>query len=625
MDSFIFKGSKGASLKSRLAVFGGFGLLIIAALAALVVALSSANLERKVAHSNEVRQAQARLFSAVQDAETGQRGYLLTGDASYLAPFNRARSDIPALKKRLGDLISGDPAQQARLARMSEAIDSKLAELESTVEHSRTNDVTGALAIVKTNRGRDIMLRIRTENAALERAEEALVSRRQTEAIRLRTLSIAVIIAALLAAAILAALVTRAARVHALELVERNEALIRERENREKAEAMLRQAQKMEALGQLTGGVAHDFNNMLAIIVGSMDMMLRRLPGGDERLRTLAENALSGANRAAALTKRLLAFSRLQPLDPKPTDVNKCVSDMSEMMRRSIGEHIVVETVLAGGLWRAFIDCPQLESALLNLAVNARDAMGDTGRLTIETSNAFLDKSYAAQHDEVEPGQYVLVAVTDTGAGMTPDVLAKAFDPFFTTKKVGEGTGLGLSQVHGFLKQSRGHIKLYSEIGVGTTVKLYLPRDTANRELPADIEHRPVASNDRSDHTILIVEDDPGVRSFVVSAARELGFTVIEADGAGVALERLEQHPEISVLLTDVVMPGTGGRQLVDRALEKRPELPVIYMTGYTRNAIVHNGMLDPGTRLLTKPFTMDELERELEEVVSQSTGTSNG
>lgn len=621
MDSFIFKGPKGASLKSRLAVYGGFGLLIIAALAALMVAISSANVERKVAYSNEVRQAQGKLFRAVQDAETGQRGYLLTGDASYLAPFDRAQGEIPYLKKRLADLIIGDPAQQARFLRMSEAIDSKLAELESTVEHAKAHDITGALVIVKTNKGRNIMQRIRSENAALEGAEEALVARFQADAARLRTLSIAVIIGALLAAAILAALVTRAARVHALELVEQNDNLIQERENREKAEAMLRQAQKMEALGQLTGGVAHDFNNMLAIIVGSMDMMLRRLPGGDERLRTLAENALNGANRAAALTKRLLAFSRLQPLDPKPTDVNKCVSDMSEMMRRSIGEHIVIETVLAGGLWRAFIDCPQLESALLNLAVNARDAMGDHGRLTIETSNAFLDKAYAAQHDEVEPGQYVLVAVTDTGEGMTPEILAKAFDPFFTTKKVGEGTGLGLSQVHGFLKQSRGHIKLYSEIGVGTTVKLYLPRDTANRELQADVEHRPVTSDDRSRHTILIVEDDPGVRSFVVSAARELGFTVIEADGAGVALERLEQHPEISVLLTDVVMPGTGGRQLVDRAFEKRPELQVIYMTGYTRNAIVHNGMLDSGTRLLTKPFTMDELERELEEVVSRTGG----
>jgi CheY-like chemotaxis protein len=333
-------------------------------------------------------------------------------------------------------------------------------------------------------------------------------------------------------------------------------------------------------------------------------------------LVSLAENALSGANRAASLTKRLLAFSRLQPLDPKPVEINKCVSGMSEMLRRSLGEQIVVEAVLGGGVWPAFVDQPQLESSLLNLAVNARDAMDENGKLTIETSNAFLDKDYAEQHAEVEPGQYVLIAVTDTGSGMTPEILAKAFDPFYTTKGVGAGTGLGLSQVHGFVKQSGGHIKLYSEMGVGTTVKLYLPRDTSGGIAVAEAK-RPVGGNvDRSGHVVLIVEDDPGVRAFVVSATRELGFTVIEADGAAMALEELNNRPEISILLTDVVMPGTNGRQLVDAALAKRPELQVVFMTGYTRNAIVHNGMLDPGTRLLTKPFTLHELERELQGLI---------
>jgi CheY-like chemotaxis protein len=276
-----------------------------------------------------------------------------------------------------------------------------------------------------------------------------------------------------------------------------------------------------------------------------------------------------------------------------------------------------IETVLAGGLWTAFIDCPQLESALLNLAVNARDAMGDNGRLTIETANASLDKSYAEQHVEVEPGQYVMIAVTDTGSGMSEEVLAKAFDPFFTTKKVGEGTGLGLSQVHGFLKQSRGHIKIYSEVGTGTTVKLYLPRDTSGA-IVAEPPRAGRAGRDRSGYTILIVEDDPGVRVFVTSAARELGFAVIEADNAALALERLEANPDISILLTDVVMPGATGKQLVDMALEKRPDLQVVYMTGYTRNAIVHNGMLDRGTRLLTKPFTLEELDRELQEALDE-------
>ncbi len=290
---------------------------------------------------------------------------------------------------------------------------------------------------------------------------------------------------------------------------------------------------------------------------------------------------------------------------------------MSDMLRRSLGDHIVAETVLGGGLWRAFLNCPQLESALLNLAVNARDAMGQNGRLTIETSNAFLDKAYAEQHAEVDPGQYVLIAVTDTGSGMLPEVLAKAFDPFFTTKKVGQGTGLGLSQVHGFLKQSRGHIKIYSELGVGTTVKLYLPRDRSNGAVVAEAARPHTDVGDRARYTVLVVEDDPGVRGFVVSAVRELGYGVVEADSAPLALERLESNPGISILLTDVVMPSVTGKQLVDIALDKWPGLRVIYMTGYTRNAIVHNGVLDPGTHLLTKPFTLEELDRELREVIA--------
>lgn len=359
---------------------------------------------------------------------------------------------------------------------------------------------------------------------------------------------------------------------------------------------------------------------MLAIIVGNLDMLIRRL-SGQEKLLSLAENALSGANRAAALTKGLLAFSRQQPLDPKSTDVNKCVSDMSELLRRSLGEHIAVETVLGGGLWRGFVDPPQLESAILNLAVNARDAMASAskagGRLTIETSNAFLDRAYADSHEEVEPGQFVLVAITDTGGGMTPEVMERAFDPFFTTKRLGEGTGLGLSQVHGFLKQSRGHIKLYSELGVGTTVKLYLPRDIQGLAVEEPVAPRPIVASGGA-FTVLIAEDDPGVRTFAVSAARELGYHVIEADGAALALERLGQSPEINLLLTDVVMPGSNGRQLVEAALALRPDLKVIYMTGYTRNAIVHNGVLDAGTRLLTKPFTLEQLDRELRDALAE-------
>ena len=594
----------------------GFCLLALAGLAAIAAIVTASQADQWSAHSLQVRQAEAQLFSAVQDAEIGQRGYLLTGDLDYLTPYTQAQLDLPALRARLRDLTRDNPDQQARLDRLYPLIDTKMAELAHTVALGNDGQADQAIAIVRTNLGRDLMRRIRAGVDEFDVAELKLLDARQQQARQLSgTLDVTVPIAVALAG-ILALLLTRAAGRYEVELESRNQSLATEMARREQIESQLRQAQKMEALGQLTGGVAHDFNNMLAIIVGNLDILLRRLSPDEPRLRASAENALSGANRAASLTQRLLAFSRLQPLDPKPTDVNKCVSDMSEMLRRTLGETVVVETVLAGGLWRAFVDCPQLESALLNLSVNARDAMSGGGRLTLETSNASLDQAYADSHLEVTPGQYVLVAVTDTGAGMTPEVMGKAFDPFFTTKGVGEGTGLGLSQVHGFVKQSKGHIKIYSEVGVGTTVKLYLPRDLSGRVVEAKGETLSAAAI-KQRFTVLVVEDDAGVRQVAVGALRELGFKVVEADSGAVALERLGEHPQISVMLTDVVMPVMDGRRLVEAALRQRPDLRVLYMTGYTRNAIVHNGMLDAGTRLLTKPFTVDELERELRAMLS--------
>jgi signal transduction histidine kinase/CheY-like chemotaxis protein len=592
-----------------------FSLLALAGLGAIIVALSAGQAEKAVNHALQVREAEVLLFSTVQDAETGQRGYLLTGDISYLDPFKRAQESIPELKRTLSDLIENDPAQRRRLADLNADIDRKMLELERSISNVKAGDIAGALAIVKTNEGRDIMLRIRGKSAAFGRGEVETLYGRQSSAAFQQALLLSFIIAALLVAGLLAYFVGRETRRNAAELADRNKSLQREIVERGRAEAQLRQAQKMEALGQLTGGVAHDFNNMLAIIVGNLDIVVRKFSAENDRFRGMIDNALGAAIRAAALTKRLLAFSRLQPLEPRTTDVNKCVADMSEILRRTLGEHIAIETVLGGGLWSAFVDRPQLESAILNLAVNSRDAMPNGGRLTIETANASLDRAYAAENTEVEPGQYVLVAITDTGSGMTPQVLDKAFDPFFTTKKTGDGTGLGLSQVHGFLKQSHGHIKLYSEVGVGTTVKLYLPRGTGALMSETARSIGPSPLNER--FTVLIVEDDPAVRSFVISATRELLFTTMEADSMAVALELLERHPEITVLLTDVVMPGGTGRQLADRAVSLRPDLRVIYMTGYTRNAIVHNGSLDPGTRLITKPFTLDDLHRELNEAIA--------
>ncbi len=606
----------GPVLRFRLAIIAGFVFLAIAGVTAMIMAFSSARADLWSAHSQRVLREQAELFSTLQDAETGQRGYLLTQDLTYLAPFETAKQRLPAITADLAKLINDNPDQTRRLAALSSDIALRMAELNALVTVTKAGDPGRALALVKTNEGRDLMIRIREETTDLDRAEEGLLADRQSQARQQRIVLVVVIGSALLLAALLALTVAAEVRRHTREIVGHNEAMKREKAERERTEAMLRQAQKMEALGQLTGGVAHDFNNMLAIIVGNLDLMNRRMSGADPRLIRLAENALAGANRASALTKRLLAFSRLQPLEPRPTDVNKCVSDISEVLRRTLGEDVAIETVLGGGVWPAFVDAPQLESAILNLSVNARDAMGGKGRLTLETSNASLDVTYADDNEEVTPGQYVLLAVTDTGSGMTSDVISKAFDPFFTTKIVGEGTGLGLSQVHGFLKQSRGHIKLYSELGVGTTVKLYLPRDTSGAPIMEPVPEKP-AQRIPSDFTVLVVEDEPSVRTFVSSAVKELGFRVLEADTAADALEVLEQNQKIRVLLTDVIMPGVTGRQLVDAVLPTRPELKVVYMTGYTRNAIVHNGMLDPGTRLLTKPFTLDDLDRVLRDVIS--------
>ncbi|GHC89211.1 hypothetical protein GCM10007320_36630 [Pseudorhodoferax aquiterrae] len=385
---------------------------------------------------------------------------------------------------------------------------------------------------------------------------------------------------------------------------------------RSKTEEALRQAQKMEAVGQLTGGIAHDFNNMLAVVIGSLDLLGRRFVDGDPRARRYVEAAKDGAKRAAQLTQRLLAFSRQQPLKPEAVDANKLVAGMSDLLRRSLGGAIRLETVLAGGLWRTHVDPHQLENVILNLAVNGRDAMGEHGRLTIETANCHLDERYAAEHLGLAAGQYVLVAVSDTGTGMSPEVIAKAFDPFFTTKEVGRGTGLGLSQVYGFVKQSGGHVKIYSEVGQGTAVKVYLPRLLGPHQDDNLAEPQQAVPQGDSRELVLVVEDEPAVRQLSVDALTELGYRVLEADGAAAALRLIDAHPDIDLLFTDVVMPEVNGRKLADEALKRRPQLKVLFTTGYTRNAVVHNGVLDPGVQLIGKPYTIEELATRVREVL---------
>ncbi len=387
----------------------------------------------------------------------------------------------------------------------------------------------------------------------------------------------------------------------------------------EAAEAALRQAQKMETVGQLTGGVAHDFNNLLQVVTGNLDILQRNLPPDQPRLARATDAAMQGAQRAAVLTQRLLAFSRRQPLAPERVEPNRLIAGMSDMLHRSLGETIEVAFAPDARAWPVEIDANQLENALLNLAINARDAMPEGGKLTIETANTHLDAQYAARDSEVTPGQYVVICVSDTGSGMDADTLAHAFEPFFTTKEVGRGTGLGLSMVYGFIRQSGGHVRIYSEPGHGTTVKLYLPRyrgQASASEAPA----AQIAPQGNVYETILVCEDSDEVRAYTVEVLRELGYRVIEAGDGPAALAALDAEPgRIDLLFTDVVLPrGMTGAVLAAEAQAKRPELKVLFTTGYARNAIVHHGRLDPGVQLLPKPFTYTDLAARVREMLDQ-------
>jgi signal transduction histidine kinase len=396
------------------------------------------------------------------------------------------------------------------------------------------------------------------------------------------------------------------------QLVEERTAQLQEQE------AALRQSQKMEAVGQLTGGVAHDFNNLLQVIIGNLETLEKNLPVDAGRLLRATGLAMRGARRAAALTQRLLAFSRRQPLDPKPLNVNVLVTGLSDLIHRTLGETVAVETVLAAGLWQVEADGNELESAILNLALNARDAMPEGGRLTIETANAHIDEGYAASYAEVAPGQYVCISVSDTGTGMDEATVARAFEPFYTTKPVGAGTGLGLSQVYGFVKQSGGHVKIYSEPGQGTTLKIYLRRMLAAE---VEVEEIPdIAVPEGSpEETILVLEDDDDVRTYSVETLRQLGYRVVEAHDGPSALRLLERQARVDLMFSDVILPGgMTGAEVARQAREARPGLKVLFTTGYARNAIIHHGRLDRGVKLITKPFGAAELAAKVRDVLDE-------
>ena len=609
--------------------FAALGGIIV--LLAVAIGLTAYFVQRQardqnwVTHTLEVQVRLSKIGSLLQDAETAQRGFLITENRRFETEFYAAAANVAPEIDRLASQVLDNPSQVAALDELRKASVNRLAFLTQAVTLQSNGQTADAIALIKTGKGKALMEAGISLIKTMFDEEQQLLGLRQAQALETGRQVQGAIILMLFSALVLGGFAVldfannfqamQAANV-ALETAAERQRLDDER--RAALESQLRQSQKMEAIGQLTGGVAHDFNNMLAIIIGSIDMLQRKLLRGDANVSRLADNAMEGAQRAASLTQRLLAFSRQQPLVPVVIDVNGLIGGITELLRRSIGESVELECVQSGGLWRTLVDPGQLEQAIINLAVNARDAMNGNGHLTIETFNASLDDRYSAEHADIEAGQFVAVAISDGGQGMTPDVMAKAFDPFFTTKGVGQGTGLGLSQVYGFVKQSRGHIKIYSEPGEGTTIKIYLPR-----YLGTDV---PVSASVSADpggipaghpsEIIFVVEDEDRVRQLTVDSLRDLGYTVVHASGGPAAIRTIPTIGRLSLLLTDIVMPGMNGRELADRVKSDLPDLQVLFTTGYTRNAVIHDGKLDANVNFLAKPFTVAQLARKVRTVI---------
>jgi signal transduction histidine kinase/DNA-binding response OmpR family regulator len=712
---------RGILTANRLALLAAVPIFLVFATIAYLTVQFAANenaAQRGVAHTYQVIGALRQVLVDAQDAETGQRGYLLTRDAAFLAPYQnavrRVDRDVALFKEQTID----NPDQQHRAEMLSRLVHERFNALDFALGNAdgQPPDMVQAL---QTGKAR--MDALRAEVAAGMTVERTLLQVRTRERDRqeryeigfavgaaILALGILMIAAALLVrnnlslteaerargreAAILQATIetvrdgiayfaadgrlsafnanffrlmdfpdhlanTRDTRLADLQAIEagRPDAILtppgQDRDldtrhiswaNREldiykapvatggflvavsdttariRAESMVRQSQKMESIGHLTGGVAHDFNNLLQIISANLDLAaISEEARSNARLGQRLQNAMGAVSRGSRLTGQLLAFARRQALDPRSVDLGRVIRDMTDMLRRTLGEQIEVEAVIAGGLWNTLVDPNQVENAILNLAINARDAMPDGGKLTLEAANAYLDDAYAQSHAEVTPGQYVMLAVSDTGTGMTPEVMSRVFEPFFTTKPEGKGTGLGLAQAYGFVKQSGGHIKIYSELGEGTTVKIYLPRTRRMQDADDPARQLPVqGGNER----ILVVEDDEGVRAAVVDMLTDLGYHVLRAENAEAALKLLEGGAKVDMLFTDVVMPGTiPTRELARKAQELCPGVRILFTSGYTQNAIVHNGRLDDDALLLSKPYRKDELARKLRSVFSGS------
>jgi signal transduction histidine kinase/FixJ family two-component response regulator len=684
-------------------------------------------------HTYEVLSAIKELDLATRDAETGQRGFLITGDEDYLAPYQAAVGRVAFLQGELQRLTADNPVQQDRVRGLSTVLQRKLEELAQTIQLRRSSGFAAAQEKVRTGVGREYMMQIEATLAAMTTEEQGLLQERQAAAGNrsdwLRGLLLGGIAIAVLGLLWAARLLNQAwSRSYAAETEQRTiaqqlrtsldslsqgvgvfgpdhlltnwnecfqilldlpKAMVRpgtpyaafaehtaedgatfleseeqiqhgpallpgepityersradgqvleirrtptpdggfvltlsDMTKRAQADNVLRESQKMQAIGQLTGGIAHDFNNLLTVILGNLEFVRAKLET-TSALQTRIERAAWAAQRGATLTSQLLAFARRQPLAPTAIDLAATMPELVPLLRRTLGEHIDVRYVETAGLWPAMADAAQLESALLNLALNARDAMPNGGRLTIELGNRVLDEQYCRQHIEVVPGDYAMLAVSDTGDGMTPDVLARVFEPFFTTKPDGKGTGLGLAMVFGFVKQSGGHVNIYSEPGEGTTVRIYLPRAISTSAQAGQRTGSPV-DLPRGSATVLVVEDEAAVREIACAILGDLGYHVLEAPDGEEGLRVFGAHAsDVDMLLTDVVLPGKlRGRELAERITAIRPEVKVLFMSGYTENSIVHHGRLDDGVELLGKPFKREQLARKVAEVLTTAATT---
>jgi signal transduction histidine kinase/ActR/RegA family two-component response regulator len=611
----------------------GFGLVVVAVIAVALLFARSQEADTLVDHTFEVQSTAQVLLSQVQAAENGQRGFLITGDENYLQRFDSALARMPELIASLRRLIADNPNQQARLDRLEPLVKARFDRIQRTLDLAKKGDKEAAFAIVKAGEGKTLMDDIVAELSNFVKAERDLLVTRQSRSAELRLWLSLLIGMALFAATLLAVLLAIATRQAVSGLLERTRELEEESKLRHEAEETLRQAVKMEAVGQLSGGIAHDFNNLLTIIIGNLDTMKRQLAkladpksvrAATDKLSKSLDAALKGAQSSAQLTQRLLAFSRRQALEPQRLDLNRLVSGMLEMFRRTLGSDISIETVLGAGLWPAHADAHQMENVLLNLALNAKAAMPDGGCLTIETANTYLDDAYARRFGDVEAGQYVVVCVTDTGSGIRRDILDRVFEPFFTTKPAGEGSGLGLAMVHGFVKQSGGHVRIYSEEGGGTTVKIYLPRLIGEEisAVPAGkAEGEQPIPRAKPGEMILLVEDSEGVREYARDILLDLGYGVLDAANVQEALRAVAKKPRVDLLFTDVVLGESNGRVLADKIRRIYSDLPVLFTTGYTRNAIVHQGRLDADVHLLNKPFTQQDLAQKIRELLDAAEG----